>query len=662
MPTVAWVCLSLAVGSASGYADEVEFAPGAKVPQVYFGDAEGNPRNWPEPVFSDGFTPWRKIAEDYDAVVFDPEPNALGDTAFVPTPSWRNLNYPSGVAGFGLQAYLGRTRPLPPDALQGLVAMGALLGGTFAGIDYAAPRDPRLPANLVRLVKKYFSADIGAGVFLNNVRARGGADWWYDIYPNILACQLAVLYRNRADAPGELRLIDLCETAIDTWRQAVDSLRDGGALPEFAYKAVQLVDGPVSGSPDLTASKFTPIGACDTGQSGYRTIPVAHRHDPRQICFGFPKHNGDVFESDAAGGFAYLGLLGYETTGKSEYRRLAESSLDYLDQAKYDTLYENLLPYGALAAARFDAEYGDKHDAHKLLRDIFAVSDVRPHWGMIGKTWGDAPVYGLAGSRQTGREISEPTGPDYAFAFNTLDFAATLAPIPRYDPATADAIGKYLYHVAHNARYFYPAYLQHLEPQTSAYIERAGDPRLSDALPFEGLKSKFPGKVDDDLFGTGDALKSNRAGAYRTDLGVYSGAYAGAMARLFTPTDVDNIFQIDLAGTDVGAPSAYPAVLVYNPYDVVRVVPLRVHQIRAADPRLGSRELLLYDAVDKRYAARRVGSTAGVTVAPHQAIVLVAVPESDNLKVVGNRVVGKQTGIVVDYDWGGIDPARSERP
>ena len=653
LSTLTCISLSLAASTqlASSEQHEENFTSGSKVSQVYFGDSEGNPAGWPQPIFHDGFTPWMKIASDYDSVVFDPEPNALGDVVYASTPSWRNVNFPRGVEGFGLDAYFGRTRPLPADGRQALVTLGALLGGTFAGIDYAAPRDPRLPPNLVRLAKKFFSADVGAGVFLNSVRARGGKDWWYDIYPNILACGLAVLYRDRADSPGEPKLFDLCEESIDTWRRAVDQLRGDEALPEFAYKAVQLVDGPVAGAPSLTAEKFTPIGACDTGQPGYQTIHVTHRHDPRQVCFGFPKHNGDVFESDAAGGLAYLGLLGYETTGRAEDRRLAELSLDFLDRADYNTLYENLLPYGALAAVRFNAEYGDKHNAHKLLGDLFATSDVRARWGMVGKNWGGHPAYGLVGSRKTGLDVADPIGPDYAFAFNTMDFAATLAPIPRYDPATANAIGKYLCHVAHNARYFYPAYLTYMDAQTEAYIRMSGDAKLNTGLPFEGVKSKFPGQIENDMFGTGDALKANRAGAYRTDLGVYSGVYAGAMAKIFTPTVIDDIYQIDLVGTDIPAPAAYPSLLVYNPYDDARAVPLRIDVIRRSHGRLQSGDFLLYDAVNKAVVARHIGSSATVTVTAHEGIVLVAVPESDGLEVVGNHVIAKESGFVVDYNW-----------
>ena len=359
--------------------------------QIWFGDAEGNPRDWPEPIFSDGFTPWREIASNFDAVVFDRKPDALGDLAFHKTP-WADVNLPRGVPGFGLDAYYGTNRPLPANALQGIVAMGAMLGGTLAGIDYARPRTPDEPENLVRLTKKWFSRDMGAGVFLNTVHSRGGGAWMFDVYPNILACQLADLYHDQADGRGEPTLSELCEKSIDRWHEVVDYLRNGSNVPEFAFKAVQLVDGRVSGSTNLTASRYQPIAACDTGRPGYRALAIARRPDPRQVCFGLPHYNGDIFQSDAAGAFAYLGMLGFEKTQAANDRQLAEWSLVFLDHADYDPSFDGMFPFGALAAARMNAEFGDKHDLQKLLGWLFsAASAVRPRWGMIGKEWDGSP-------------------------------------------------------------------------------------------------------------------------------------------------------------------------------------------------------------------------------------------------------------------------------
>jgi hypothetical protein len=644
------VVICILVTSGAPPAQSQAFEHGAKEPQVYFGDPEGNPLAWPQPVFSDGFTPWRQIALGFDARVFTTLPNAHGDAAFVTTP-WSDYNELRGVDGFGLDSYFGRNFPAPPNSYQAITAMGALFGGALAGIDYSDLHRPNLPRNLVRLVKKWFASDLGADVFLNNVRTRGGADWWYDIFPNILACQLSDLFHNKADAVGDPKLADLCGTAIERWYEAVDYLRDGGQLPEFAYKAVQLVDGPVSGSKDLTAQRFQPIGACDTGKPGYKALNISRHRDPQQVCFGFPHYNGDTFESDSAGALAYLGLLGFEETGKPDDRQLADWGETFLDRTSYNPLYENFLPYGAYVSARMNAELGTRHDTDKLLGEVFSTSTVRPGWGMIGKNWGDAPAYGLVGSRKTGREIAKPVGPDYAFAMDTMQFAATLAPIPRYDPSTAAAIGKYLSHVAHNARFFYPAFLTFMDPTTAAYIASSGTPDIKLALPFEGLKSKFPGQVDHEPYGTGDALKSNRDGAYRTDLGVYSGIYAGAMAKIFNSTAVDDIYQIDLLATDIPAPKAYPSYLFYNPYDEPKLVSFRDDLARKADSRLKTGKYLLYDTVNKDIVARHVTTGATITIPPHEAVVIVTVPESDSLEIVGNRMEAKNTGTVVDFDW-----------
>jgi hypothetical protein len=602
-------------------------------------------------VFNDGFTPWRRIAVNFDAVVFNAIPNAHGDAAYATTP-WARYNELRGVDGFGVPSYFGRAFPLDPNAYEAITAAGALLGGTLAGVDYSKKLVPPAikPINLVRLVKKWFASDTGADVFLDSVRSRGGYAWWYDIFPNILACQLSDVYDGKADAPGDVTLSDLCGRAIHRWYQAADYLRDGFDVPEFAFKAVQLVAGPVAGAPDLTATPFQPIAACDTGAKNYLVLHIMRLPDPRQICFGYPKYNGDTYESDSSAGLAYLGLYGYEKFGDRSDRRLADWGLTFLDRINYDPLYENMLAYGAYASARMNAEYGTKHDTVKMLNGLFSVSTVRRYYGMIGRTWGTAPAYGVVGARKGGYGGTKAVGPDYAFAMDTMQFAATIAPIPRYDETTAAAIGKYLSHVAHNARFFYPAYLRYMDPTTQAYIASSGNSLMTLSLPFEGAKSKYPGQVDNEPFGTGDALKANRKGAYTTDLGIYSGIFSGAMAKLFNPTAVANIYQVDILATDIPKTAAFPTYLFYNPYDVSKNVPFRVGLVRG-DARLKTGDLLLYDTVNKQIVARDVTTSATVTIRPHEAVVIVAVPQSEGLEIADSKVRTKISHVVVDYNW-----------
>lgn len=621
---------------------------GVKEIETSFGDTEGNPKNWPEPIFNDGATPWARIASGFDSVVFNARPNALGDFAFAITP-WAKFDPLLGENGFGLDSYFGRNIPARPDSYQAITAMGALLGGFLAGIDYSNMRREGVPTNLIRLIKKWYNIDTGADVFLNNVHSRGGADWWYDILPNIFACQLSDLFGNRADRPGEPKLASLCDDSIERWYQVANYLRDGQKLPEFAYKAVQLVDGPVAGSAGLYASAFQPIAACDDDQPGYKKIEIRRNPDPHQVCFGFAHYNGDTYQPDAAAGLAYLGLYGFERTQNAEARQLADWGMTFLDNIDYNPLYENLLPYGAYVAARMDAEYDATYKVDKLLDDIFSTSTVRPHWGMIGGNWNGAPVYGLVGSRRNGPGIDRPTGPDYAFALNTMQFAATLAPIPRYKPSTALAIGKYLSHVAHNARFFYPAYLKYEDAETTDYIARSGSPVLGLSLPFEGIQSKFQDKVIHEPYGTGDALRSNRHGQFRTDLSVYSGVFAGAMARIFNETNVACIYQIDLLATDIPSPQAYPTYLFYNPYDQARSVQFRDDLVKSRQP--AGPHYLLYDTVSKTVLAHNVDSTTAIVIPSHESVVVVAVPETHLLAPKGHDLIDTSSGTVIDYDW-----------
>ena len=85
------------------------------------------------------------------------------------------------------------------------------------------------------------------------------------------------------------------------------------------------------------------------------------------------------------------------------------------------------------------------------------------------------------------------------------------------------------------------------------------------------------------------------------------------MAKIFNTTAVDNIYQVDLVGADIPAPSAYPTYLFYNPYDEAKTVPFRDDLAKSANLRLNTGEYLLYDAVNKDVVARHVAANATIT-------------------------------------------------
>ena len=85
-----------------------------------------------------------------------------------------------------------------------------------------------------------------------------------------------------------------------------------------------------------------------------------------------------------------------------------------------------VLPFGALAAARLNAEHGGNHSVAKLVDWCLSTSArIRVGWGAVRATWGSATAHGLIGS--------STDGAGYAFFGNTAWFASQLAPLIRYD-------------------------------------------------------------------------------------------------------------------------------------------------------------------------------------------------------------------------------------
>ena len=148
--------------------------------------------------------------------------------------------------------------------------------------------------------------------------------------------------------------------------------------------------------------------------------------------------------------------------------------------ADQSPLYEVLLPYGALAAARMNAELGRHYDVAKLVNQCFdphARPQARPGWGVISDRWNGLDAHGLVGSTTDGE--------GYAFAMNTFQWAGALVPLARYDTRYAHDIGKWMLNLANAARLFYPDALD-AEHQSSYAWSAAHDAKS--AIAYEGIR------------------------------------------------------------------------------------------------------------------------------------------------------------------------------
>jgi hypothetical protein len=182
-------------------------------------------------------------------------------------------------------------------------------------------------------------------------------------------------------------------------------------------------------------------------------------------------------------------------------------------------LYEVLLPYGALAAARMNAETGSHYNVGKLVNQCFEPRgrpQARPGWGVISDRWQGCDVHGLVGSTTDGG--------GYAFAMNSFQWAGAIVPLARYDTSYAHDVGKWTLNLANAARLFYPD--AHDAEHQSSYVWASAHDKQS-AIAYEGIRK----------WKRGAAV----AGAdYRTSHGrVVQGSFASTHARRELPLDLE---------------------------------------------------------------------------------------------------------------------------
>ena len=174
--------------------------------QVDLARVEQMPR-FPEPY---AMRDWRRVAQQYDALVFDPH----GQGTYLPL-VWLE---PPG-RGFGLPSYVGAANPRAREAIN---VIPALVGAALAGVDKRA----QYGHDWVPMAQAFFNPDPGEGVYLNNPGGESGSDWWYDTMPNVFFYQLFDLYRYPRPAAFDEQL----RSVADRWLEAVRRM-GGSAAP-----------------------------------------------------------------------------------------------------------------------------------------------------------------------------------------------------------------------------------------------------------------------------------------------------------------------------------------------------------------------------------------------------------------------------------------------
>ena len=538
-------------------------AAAPKTPQIPIRRVEQMP-NIPHPY---KMRDWRALAVAFDRFAFDTE--AKGQ--FLPFLWWDDTHVNSAERAFGLPSYVGSPNSTGANH-EGITCMGAVLGATIAGIDKT-----RGPHNWVRLCEAYYNTANGQRLVLNHTSAGTGGSFWYELWPHVLFYALADKY------PRVGRLQDIARATAGRWHEAC--LRMGGdkGLPDF----------------DHTAFNFKTMQPVD---------------------------NGKWREPDAAAGIAWLTYMAWTRWKDPRHLQAARWGLQFLHNRHRTNgaLYEVLLPFGALAAARMNAEQGTGYDVDKLLNGCFDGNNpCRWGWGIMADRWGEADCHGLQGSITHGKG-------GYAFAMSTFAFPAALVPLVRYDDRYARAIGKYVLNAANAARLFYPD--EH-PPAHQSSASWNGDPQH--VVPYEALLADHKGIRP---YATGDALK-HKWGP-KTDLGLYGGCLVGLFGGIIATTDVEAILRLDCLATDFFRAPAHPTYLYYNPHGETKQVSIDV----------GPKPATLYDAAANAPLATGVKGTTRFAIPADGAVLLVVVPAEAKLTHDGRKTLAD--GVVIEYNNG----------
>ena len=360
---------------------------------------------------------WQQVTRNYLDLAFDF--NRKGP--HLPLVRWED----SSKTMIWMPAYVGNK-----DGPESINYLAAIVSGSLVGLNMRTYRGH----DWVAIATNFYNpAD---GVFLDWPKGQSGGSFWYDVLPNVLFYQLTELYPG--DAVSEGRLLSIAER----WYQASVAL--GGStnpptLPNFDHTGFNL-----------------------------RTMK--------------PFDNGERIEPEGAAGIAWLEYMAWRKSKDPRFLAAADWSIRALERKPIEAnpLYEVLLPYAVLTAARMNAELGRTYHVKKLANWCFdprPMPQARPNWGVLTGTWNGLDIGGLVGSATDGG--------GYAFAMNTFQYAGTLAPLARYDPRYAHDLGKWILNLANAARLFY-ANAHDAEHQSSHAWSSTYD--RQSVIAYEGLR------------------------------------------------------------------------------------------------------------------------------------------------------------------------------
>lgn len=510
---------------------------------------------------------WKRVAGQYDTLVFSMEQE--GTHFPLLSLGAEGVNYPE-IAPIFLDSYVGSSSH--GQQREAINILPALVGASLLGIDKTA----QFAINWVDKTRDFYNLANGELVYLNGPSDRSGHDWWYETMPNIFFYQLYDLYPNTPGFETHFRSV------ADRWLEAVTAM--GGATtpwvaPEMNYRAWNL-------------KEMKPL---DEG----------------------------VKEPEAAGAIAWILYQAYTTLGDPKYLTGAQWCMEFLNGLENNPAYELQLPYGALAAAKMNADVGTDYDLGKMVNWCFDRGNLRG-WGSIVGTWGGMDVSGLIGE-------ANDQGDDYAFVMNGYQQAAALVPLIRYDKRFAAPVAKWVLNMANASRLFYADALP--ASQQSDYDWSAAHD-LHSVIAYEALKENWQGTP---LYARGDARD---AGWAETNFALYGSSHVGYLAAIVEQTDVEGILKLDLNATDFFGSNAFPTYALYNPFEESKQVNLYLDE-RPKD---------IYDAISETILLENASGEIQLTISAKEVLLLSYIPGGATLEATDGRLIVSDT--VLDYRYG----------
>jgi hypothetical protein len=512
---------------------------------------------------------WSAVARKYDEFLFQ-DNDADRCLPFV----WeddRELNYDQ--QSFGLPSYVCEEQELGKRD-EAITCLAAVVSASLNGIDKRkAPRGK----NWVKMCKNWFNRENNAGVYLNNKSSTGKGSLWYAGMAQVLSFQLMDLYPDVSGFDSQLR------ESARTIHNMCRTLGDGDVSnPDFRIQGF-----------DFANMEPTP---------------------------------GNRYEAEGAASSGWLLYMAHQRLGEAKYLNAAKGCLNFLDTQSNNPFYEVLLPYGAITAARMNAEEDTAYDVKQLLEWTFGPSDARPGWGIVNERWGEYDCHGLQGS------LTNRWG--YAFAMNTFQTVSIAAPVPRYDQRFARLLGKWVLNAANNARLFYPSSLSAEQcDQASREWSESHDPE--GVVAFEGLKHVTP--KGDAPYGTGDAADGDPP---PLNLATYGSSHVGFLGAIVSETNVEAVVEVDLRATDFYQKDAYPTYLYYNPHSQPKELKVNTASNTAVD---------LYETTSHSFVANDVEGETQITLPASTALVIVEVPNQAEYETEGGNLYADNTPVEYRY-------------